>query len=162
MARLVTNVGQRAHFLLASHSAWEDQPGSALAGTVLTDGTNPLVFPFLNEEVAPSQEVVNPALARGFPGRAKPIGGIQSAEGTIATAISAPEADSSHLGALLAWITGTPVPTGTLLLGGDILASGQTVTHGVAVVPATGKHPKDLVKDPGSGPPTPHSCALSV
>ena len=122
--------------------------------------------PFRSAEVAPQQEVVDPQLALGFPGRGLPIGGIQSTEGPLVTAI-----DKSHIGNMLRWITGTALPVGNganeKLVGGDVIGSSGTpvaVAKGTKQIPASGKHPKDLVKDPGSGPPvpTPAICPCDV
>ena len=129
--------GSNSYFLLGDdHNDWEGRSTAAIQK----------VFPFVNEEVIPRNEVYRFEQNKGHSGPSKPYPGISGVSGPIRMLLG-----DTHLGTFLKWITGDNalVTTAVAATGsGVMIAGGTDVTVGTAQTPASGMQPKDLVPEP--------------
>lgn len=149
----ILNVGRNATVILGRHpdvmtgdgGAWNGRPTKSVGSSAHRN-----IYPFLNEEIRPEIDRTEPNLNTGDPGPRKAIQGQQGLAGPIQFGMG-----EDQLGEILRWITGsdnqpTAADSTRQLTGGVIIAASTGVTVGTAQTPASGKQPKDLVKEPTS------------
>ena len=149
----IKNVGRNSYILLGRHpevgsekgGVWTGRPSSSVGS-----GTHRNIYPFLSEEITPEIETTEPNLNTGDAGPRKAIQGQQGLVGPVQFAMG-----EDQLGEILRWITGsdnqpTAADSARQMAGGVIIAASTAVTVGTAQMPAAGKQPRDLVKEPTS------------
>ena len=149
----IKNVGRNSTIILGRHpdvvtsdgGAWTGRPTGSVGSN-----SHRNIYPFLSEEIGVEIENVEPNLNTGDPGPRKSIQGQQGLTGPVQFGMG-----EDQLGEVLRWITGSDnQPAGAdstrQITGGVMIAASTSVTVGTAQTPASGKQPKDLVKEPTS------------
>lgn len=147
----IKNVGSNSYLILGRHPVVGKETGGEWTGrptASVGSKTHRNIYPFLSEEIAPDIDTVQSQLNTGDPGPNKLIQGQMGLQGPVNFGVG-----EDQLGELLRWITGSDnqpskADATRQMTGGEIIAASTTVTVGTAQMPKTGKHPKDLIKEP--------------
>ena len=149
----ILNVGLRSNLVLGRHPPVTGKLGGEWTGRPtesVGDATHRNIYPFLSEEIGVEIDTVQPTLNTGDSGPKKLIQGQSGLAGQVNFGVG-----EDQIGEILRWITGSDNQPSALdstrqMTGGDIIASGTSVTVDTAQVPVAGKQPVDLAREPTS------------